>query len=332
MRVIHFMRHPRPAALSIERVYEDVRKALPSHIQVVEWLCRFPSKGVLPRLRDAWAARRHQGDVNHVTGDSHYLTFFLDSRRTVLTVHDLVSLGRLRGLTRFFFWLFWYWLPVARSRVVVTISESTRQALISSLRCRPGKIVVVHNPVSKEFRPAPKEFRTECPRILQVGTKENKNVGRVIAALEGIHCTLTIIGPLTEEHRNLLARHRIQYENHIGLNREDLLAEYVRADMLVFASTCEGFGLPIVEANAVGRPVVTSCTSSMPEVAGDGACLVDPNDVMSIRNGIMKVISNEAYRRSIVAAGYENALRFRAEDVALKYATIYEHIRSQPAH
>lgn len=329
MRVVHFMRHPRPTALSIERVYEDVREALPSDIHVVKWACRYPSSGIFPRLRDAWAARGTQGDVNHVTGDAHYLTFFLDSRRTVLTVHDLVSLERMKGVKRLLFWLFWYWLPVARSRVVVTISESTRQALIRSLRCRPEKIVVVHNPVSQEFRQVPKQFQTDRPRILQVGTKENKNVGRVIAALEGIRCTLVIIGELTEEQMNLLGKHRLEYENHVGLSREDLLAEYVSADMLVFASTCEGFGLPIVEANAVGRPVVTSCISSMPEVAGEGACLVDPNDVMSIRNGITKVISDEVYRRSIVAAGYKNALRFRAEDVALKYASIYEQFRSR---
>lgn len=297
---------------------------------MVEWVCRYPSRGILPRLRGAWAARSNQGDVNHVTRDTHYLTLFLDSRRTLLTIHDLVSLERFTGLKRILYWLFWLWLPVARSRMVVTISESTRQALIKSLKCRPEKIVVVHNPVSREFGPVPKQFRTDCPRILQVGTKENKNVARVIAALEGIRCTLVILGELTDGQRHLLAKHRIEYENHVSLRREDLLAQYIRADMLVFASTREGFGLPIVEANAVGRPVVTSCTSSMPEVAGTGACLVDPSDVMSIRNGIMKVISDEGYRKSIVAAGYENALRFRAEDIASQYARIYAQFRSNP--
>ena len=96
--IVHFMRHPRPGVFSIERVSEDIRARLPADCRARTWTCRFPSTGLWPRLRDAWAARSAQGDVNHVTGDTHYLTWFLDRRRTVLTIHDLVSLQRLTGL------------------------------------------------------------------------------------------------------------------------------------------------------------------------------------------------------------------------------------------
>lgn len=326
IRVVHFMRDQRPNVFSIERLYEDVRKALPQDIDATEWVCRFPSKGIWWRLRDAWAARRSQGDVNHVTGDTHYLTYFLDPKRTVLTVHDLVSLENSRGLKRLLLWLFWFWLPVRRSRLIITVSENTRNALLRAVNCKPGKVVVLNNPVSEEFRPNQRTFNTSCPRILQVGTKENKNILRVAEALEGTSCKFVIIGPLTAEQTSTLVKKGIDYENYIGLTRDELLAQYHKADILIFASTYEGFGLPVVEANAVGCPVVTSNLSPMKEVAGGAAYLVDPYDVPRIRDGIERVISDESFRSHLVAAGLTNAKRFRTAKVAQSYAEVYRQI------
>ncbi|MFT3755243.1 MAG: glycosyltransferase family 1 protein [Pseudoxanthomonas sp.] len=326
LRVVHFMRQPGAQTFSIERVHEDVRAAMPADCKVETWTCRRPSTGLWPRLRDAWAARRAQADVNHVTGDAHYLAWFLDRKRLVLTVHDLVSLERLKGIKRWVFWLLWYWLPVRRSRVVVTISEATRQALLESVRCDPEKVVVIHNPVSAEFQPAPKAFDAACPRILQIGTGPNKNLDRVAQALQGIPCKLVVIGVMTAEQVETLARHGVECENHFDLPRDALLDEYRRADLLLFASTYEGFGLPIVEANAVGRPVVTSRLPPMPEVAGDAACLVDPFDVASIRGGVLRVIGEPNYRDQLVQRGYANAMRFHASTVASRYAQTYRAI------
>ncbi len=273
-----------------------------------------------------WRARRHQGDVNHVTGDVHYLTLLLDPKRTVLTVHDLVMVGRLRGLARLVFWFLWYWLPVRRSRAIVVISESTRAALLASVRCDPGKVRVIHNNVSDEFRPAPRAFNAAYPRILQVGTKPNKNLSRVAEALAGLACRLVIIGPLSDDQVAMLRQHGIDHENHVGLSRAALVAQYEAADMLLFVSTYEGFGLPIVEAQAVGRPVVTSNILSMPEVSGAAACLVDPYDVMGIRAGVQRIIDDPSYRDGLVAAGYENVKRFGAAHVAKQYAALYREI------
>lgn len=326
LRVTHYMRQPRPAVFSIERLYEDVRAALPADCQAHPWICRYPSAGLWMRLRDAWAARKAQGDVNHVTGDTHYLAWFLDRRRTVLTVHDLVSLGRLRGVKRWLLWLLWYWLPVRRSRVVVTISEATRAELLASVRCDPAKVVVIHNPVSEEFQRVPAEFDAGHPRILHIGTTPNKNLERVAQALQGIACTLVVVGLLPQEQRDVLAQHGIACENPCNLSRAELLDQYLRADLLLFASTYEGFGLPIVEAQAVGRPVVTSDLSPMSDVAGGAACLVDPYDVADIRQGVLRVIRDPAYRNDLIACGLANVERFRAARVAARYAELYRAI------
>ena len=326
--ITHFMRHPHPGIFSIERVSEDIRTALPADCCVKTWTCRYPSTGLWPRLRDAWAARAAQGDVNHVTGDTHYLTWFLDRKKTILTIHDLVSLQRLRGFKRWLLWALWYWLPIKRSSKVVTISEATRQALLACVRCDPGKVVAILNPVSTEFKPAPKEFDANCPRILHIGTTPNKNIERVAQALDGASCELIIIGILSQEQISSLDSHAIKYQCRSDLSRQELLDEYRNADMLLFVSTYEGFGLPIVEANAVGRPVVTSQISSMPEVAADAACLVDPYDVASIRHGVLRVIENAAYRNELIQRGYVNAMRFSQEVVVARYAEVYRDVAS----
>ena len=324
--ITHFMRRPRENVFSIERLYEDVRGAMPDDCRVTVWTCGNFSSGFWPRLQDMWRARRHQGDVNHVTGDVHYLTLLLDPKRTVLTVHDLVMLGRLRGPVRLVFWFLWYWLPVRRSRAIVGISESTRAALLASVRCDPAKVRVIHNNVSGEFRPAPRAFNAACPRILQVGTAWNKNLDRVVEALACISCRLVIIGPLSEEQLYMLRRYDTDYENHVGLSRAALVAQYEAADMLLFVSIYEGFGLPIVEAQAVGRPVVTSNLLSMLEVAGDAACLVDPFDVADIRAGVQRIIDDAFYRDGLVATGLENVQRFSTAHVAAQYAALYREI------
>lgn len=326
IKITHYIRDQRPTNFSIERLYEDVRNELPSDCETVVWECRNPSKGVWRRFSDAWAARRAQGDVNHVTGDTHYLTFFLDRQRTVLTIHDLVTVKRSKGLKKFVFWFFWFWLPVLRSHKVVTISEATRRALLDSVRCQPTKVKVIHNPVSAEFKAVDKKFNDTCPRILQVGTKDNKNLKRVVEAIAGLSCKLVIIGPLSPDLSKHLARHSIDYENHVGLTRAELVNQYISADMLVFVSTFEGFGLPIVEANAVGRAVITSSLPPMTEVAGDSACLVDPYDVASIRAGIGRLIQEPEYRESLVDRGFINAQRFNCKSVASQYAELYRQI------
>lgn len=287
---------------------------------------RFFSRGIVGRLADALRVLRYQGDVNHVTGDVHYLTYFLSRHRTVLTILDCVSLERARGYRFWILWFFWFWLPVNRSVVIPVISESTRRQLLDYVRCDPSKVRVIYCNVSDEFTPASLRFNSKCPRILHVGTTANKNLNGHVVALAGMPCLLVIIGALNADQRHDLERHGVAYENHVGLSREELLAQYRRCDLVLFASTYEGFGLPIVEAQAVGRPVITSRLWSMPEVAGNGACLVDPYDIESIRSGVQRVIMDATYRESLIQAGFHNVKRFRTEVIAAYYADLYREV------
>ena len=90
--------------------------------------------------------------------------------------------------------------------------------------------------------------------------------------------------------------------------------------------------MPIIEANVVGRPVITSRVASMPEVAGNSACLVDPYSVESIREGVIQVIKDEPYRKQLVENGFLNALRFRPEVIAAEHLEIYRQLSRKERH
>jgi glycosyltransferase involved in cell wall biosynthesis len=329
MRITFYQRRPQDGNFSIERLFADVRRALPTGIETKVVVSRFPSRGLWGRVYNMIEAALRQGEVNHVTGDVHYLALLLCKRKTLLTIPDLVSVHRLKGIRREFFRFFWYWLPVKRAAVVAVISQFTKEELFRHVNVDRQKVRVVHACVSEDFHPAPREFVSTRPVILQVGTGPNKNLERVAEALAEIPCHLRIIGSPNAKQTAVLRENRVEYSFAANIPDKDVIEEYRRCDMVVFASTYEGFGLPIVEAQATGRPVVTSDICSMPEVAGGAACLVDPFDVASIRGGIRKTIHDRSYRDELVRRGFENVERFRSGKIAREYIRIYRELHAR---
>jgi glycosyltransferase involved in cell wall biosynthesis len=105
-----------------------------------------------------------------------------------------------------------------------------------------------------------------------------------------------------------------------------MLQAYDQADMVVFVSLAEGFGMPIIEAQAMGRPVIVGNLSPMKEIAGADALTVDPFDTEAIRNAIRQVVEDGPARQRIIVAGLENVKRFSAEAVAGQYARLYRSV------
>ncbi len=276
MTVFFFQRKPLPGKnFSIEVLFNSIRKHLPATIRYRIITSRFVNSGGLEKLGNILEVLfQKQGDINHITGDVHYIAFFMKKKRTILTIHDLNLLSSPSVVKRAFHRWFWLKVPIWRSRVVTVISQTTREDVLKQAGCSPDKVRVIYNCISSDFKPHPKKFNQGKPTILQIGTKPNKNLARVAEALQGIPCRLEIIGKPAAQDVQLLKKYRIDFHWQAGLTDEEVLQKYVACDMLVFVSTLEGFGLPIVEANAVERPVVTSHLSAMPEVAGESACLV----------------------------------------------------------
>ena len=388
MKIIQHERKQLASHFSIERLFAEIRRSMPTDCEVISCPAPEASSGILPRWRNVRHAVRQQADVHHIVGDSHYLALGLPPEKTVLTIHDCGALNRLTGWKRALLKYFWFTGPMRRAAVVTTISQASKDELRKWVGPLADKVVVVPDCVFGEFAYDPKPFNEELPVVLQVGTKWNKNVERVMEAVRGTGCRLEIVGELSQEQKashsrpqgdsvrrsrgqidagtkgfsHGLARintDRVQAAAPTGLGGnahavgptalaagppneeetehathkqarelgrvtdEELVEAYRRCDMVVFASLYEGFGLPILEAQAAGRPVITSNFGAMKEAAGEGALFVDPYSVEAIREAILRVKNEPGLREELSARGLRNAAKFSADAVALKYAEIY---------
>jgi glycosyltransferase involved in cell wall biosynthesis len=326
MRVTYFQRKTaRLNQQSIEHSFAVTRTCLPADVQWTAIESAFESRGIWRRLCNLAQASRHRadGDVSHVTGDVHYLAMALEGRRTVLTIHDCgfeqLPPGRRRDVIQHF----WYTLPVARVAQITVVSEFTRQRLLALTGCDPAKVRVVPSCIAPDFSPAPPRATTGAPVVLLMGTAPNKNLERVAQALSGIACTARLVGEPSAAQQQALRSAGVPFTSAAGLSRQEVVDEYRNCDLVVFASTYEGFGMPILEGQAVGRPVVTSAVTSMPEVAGDAAVLVDPYDIASIRAGVDRVLRDRALREALVSRGFENVRRFDPAGIARTFVEIY---------
>jgi glycosyltransferase involved in cell wall biosynthesis len=325
IRVVYFSRKPRTLGnFSAESYFKSIRENIGENFICIDKKMPFYNSGFFKRLGNAIFCLFNQGDINHITGDIHYVAAFLDKSKTILTVLDCGMLHESSGLKYKVFKFLWFTMPVKKSAHLTAISKATKDDVIRFTGCSESKISVMYVCIDPAFTKSEKSFNKEEPRILQIGTNTNKNLDRLIPALRGINCKLVIIGKVDERLIQLLAAHHINYEiKDWQLTSEEIREEYAKADILSFVSTLEGFGMPIVEANAVGRVVITGNVTSMPEVAGHAAHLVNPFSIAEIRDGFIKVISDTKYREQLIANGYNNVKRFSKETIAKQFCDLY---------
>jgi len=328
MRVVHLQRRSFPGQFSIERVFAEVRRHLPRRFDVEVVITAGRNQGVIPRLTTMLEARRIQADVVHVTGDINYAAILMNRRRSVVTIHDTEFLDRSSGMKRLAYEWLWLRLPIWRAGIVTVGSEGTRRDLLKLAPRAAGKIRVIPHPIGEGFVAVPRAMPVRST-VLLVGAWPTKNVLRSAAALAGIDCRVRIIGALDSEQELAMKEAGLDYETLTGLDDDAVRAAYADCDLLLFPSLKEGFGLPVIEAQAVGRPVVTSSVPPMPEVAGEAACLVDPYDVESIRSGVLRVLADETYRADLVRRGLANVARFQPDVVAAAYASVYDEVASR---
>ena len=313
---------------SIEEIFGTVAEHLPESIRVKSLTAPCGGARVAALLANCTWARGNGTDVNHITGDIHYVAMALPRKRTILTIHDLRILEGPPSLKKSLLKLLWFTLPVTHCGRITVISQATKKELLRTVRVNPAKVRVIPDPLSPRFTFSLRPFNGTRPTLLQVGTTENKNILRLVQALHGIPCLLKILGKPTDEQVNCLRENGVDFEPVVGLSSEEVVALYRECDLVTFVSTCEGFGLPIIEGNAVGRAVITSNLSSMPEVAGDAALLVDPFDVSAIRSAIQAVIDNRELREALIQKGVKNVERFSARTIANRYAELYREVAS----
>lgn len=311
---------------------------------------------VLPARR-MWTHRalaaevlRHPPDLFFVP--SHVLPFVLPPRRlppAVVTVHDLGYHYFPNAHTwqqRLYVDLGTRW-SVAAARRVIAISQATADDLKRILRTPAQKIRVIHEAASAlptstlQAIAATRERYALPPRYaLYVGTLQpRKNLARLIAAYEqlcnrGVDFDLVLAGNagwLSEEIISQAKQSPYAERIHLPgyVSEDDLPALISGARLFAFPSLYEGFGLPILEAQSRGVPVMSGKGSSLPEVAGDAALYVDPTDVDSIAQAMLRLSRDEALRQQLIEAGYRNVQRFSWAKAAAETMAVFEEVAAQ---
>jgi len=301
-----------------------------------------------PRVRIAGrsSGELERIDVFHAPG---FAVPTVGGARVVFTLHDLTVLShpgchtlanRVRTLTSVAD-------ALARDATTIAVSEATRREALRLLALPTDRIEVVPPIVNPTFQAGgdgridaevTRRFGLGEAFVLWVGSLEpRKNVGRLLDAWTALadHLRrshqLVLVAADGWSQRSLSRRlDRLARSGTVvrisRLDHAELAALCRRTRLLVFPSLAEGFGLPVAEAMACGAPVVTSNVSSLPEVAGDAAVLVDPEDVDAITAGMARVLEDEDLRRDLRERGRERSRRFTASAVIPRLLEVYRRV------
>lgn len=311
---------------SIGKVFGPIEKAMSNYAEVDSF--SMPAFGY--SIKSLWQnimmtrkiASSKFYDVIHITGQEHYLIPFLPKDRLVVTIHDLGFSQHNHGMSgRVKRWLFIDTL--AKVPNLTCISDKTKFEVARLCGIEEKSIQVIYNCVNPAFKVSPKVLDRRKPTVLQIGLMKNKNMERTLRALQGIDCSLRVIAPARDIEKTFFENRGIYVSFASDLTDAEILEEYAKCDIVNLPSLYEGFGMPIIEGQATGRVVVTSNISPMKDIAGEGAVLVDPEDIDSIHAGYIEAINNS---QRYIQRGLENVKRFDISRIVGQYFDLYQKI------
>ena len=306
-----------------------------------------PNYSIREQVHVPWVLMRERPDVFH---SPHYVLPPAIRCRSVVTIHDTIHLTFRQYLPNRMAYAYAkasMWAAARRSNRILTVSEASKRDIVRLLDVPPDKVVVVHNAIDERFWVAPdaddvarvrERFQLDQRFILYVGNiKPHKNLVRLIEAFHELRrgeladLKLLIIGDEISKFPALRrAVHQHKLHKHVRflgyLPDETLAVLYRLAAAFAFPSLYEGFGLPPLEAMASGTPVVTSNVSSLPEVVGEAAVLVDPYDIGSIADGLRRVLTSPALAEDLRCKGLARARAFSWEQSVAKTWVVYQEI------
>jgi glycosyltransferase involved in cell wall biosynthesis len=304
-----------------------------------------PNYSVREQYHVPLVLRREKPDVYHAP---HYVLPPAVSCASVVTIHDCIHLMFPQYLPNRMAYAYAravMWAAARRAQSIITVSEASKRDILQFFKVPPEKVVVVPNAIDERFLVPPPDIELARVReryqlqhgfILYAGNiKPHKNLVRLIEAFSQIRqgpfqeLKLLIIGDQISKLPALRrAVHQLKLHKHVRflgyIPDETLAVLYRSAEVFVFPSLYEGFGLPPLEAMASGTPVVTSNTSSLPEVTGGAAVLVDPYDVGSIVDGVRRVLTDPSLAAELRRKGPLRAREFSWARSVAKTLDLYE--------
>jgi glycosyltransferase involved in cell wall biosynthesis len=289
--------------------------------------------------------RRERADLFHAP---HYVLPPLTPCKSVVTIHDCIHLRFPQYLPNKLGYAYArgsLWMATHRSNRILTVSEASKRDILDYFNVPPEKIDVIFNGIDERFSTLPAEedvarvrerFQLDAPFILYAGNiKPHKNLERTIEAFELLRRSrefdqvkFVIIGKDIAKYaalRHAVHRHKLhKYVRFFGFVPDQTLAILYRlAAVFVFPSLYEGFGLPPLEAMASGTPVITSNVSSLPEVVGDAALLVDPHHPEAIAEAMRRILTDSTLRADLRSRGLARARQFSWDRSIRRVREIY---------
>ncbi len=289
--------------------------------------------------------RREHVDLFHAP---HYVLPPLTPCRSVVTIHDCIHLRFPQYLPNRLGYAYArssLWIATHRAARVITVSEASKRDILRYYRVPEERIDVIYNAIDDRFWLEPpadamervrERYQLNAPFVLYAGNiKPHKNLERLIEAFHLLRqdpnlkdVQLLIIGDEISKYASLrraVHRHKLhKYVRFFGFVPDQTLAALYRlAAVFVFPSLYEGFGLPPLEAMASGTPVITSNVSSLPEVVGDAALMIDPYDPGAIAAAMRRVLEDSTLRADLRARGLARAREFSWERSIRRVREIY---------
>jgi glycosyltransferase involved in cell wall biosynthesis len=286
-------------------------------------------------------------DLDIFHNPSQVITAFKFSQKYIITIYDITPNLYPETHTDIITFVHRYLLPKAlkTSDKVITISHHTKNDIIKHFKIPENKIKVIHLAANENYKPLnekeiiniKQKYNLNYSFILYVGTLEpRKNIPTLLKALyklkkQGIKHKLAITGKKGWKYKSIFETiEKLNLQKDVIFTGyvpdEDLPALYNAADLFVYPSLYEGFGLPPLEAMQCGTPVITSNTSSLPEVVGDAGIMVNPYDVDELANNMYGVLTNDGLREELSKKGLERAKLFSWKKCAEEHLKVYEEV------
>ena len=264
----------------------------------------------------------------------------------ILTIHDLIRFYILKDLYdspphKEAFYLMLDKLAFKKAKHIIAISESTRNDIVKYLKIPEQKITVIYNGVDHRLYYPRRERFSDLEYVLFIGSEEpRKNLGTLLKALSMLkkdkafsNLKLVKVGdPRSEKYRQSTLKVITDLGMHEDviftgfISDKEVVLYYSNARCLLLPSLYEGFGFPALEAMACGCPVITSNNSSLPEVVGDAAIMVNPYDVHAIAKALKEVLTNDGLRGRMIERGLAQSKKFSWEKAAKQTLEVYNRV------
>lgn len=288
-------------------------------------------------------AQNSDADIFHGLSGELPLKWTHKPIKKIVTIHDLIFM-RFPQYYSFFDRMIHFWKfkkATVQADLIIAISAQTKLDIIKFLKVPEEKIKVVYQGCHHAFKEdQTEEFLTsikekyQLPKrfVLNVGTiEERKNLLNIVKAIDGTEIPLIVIGRKTKYFNKVqkyLKKNKLESQVQFlkNISMEELAAVYKLADLFVYPSFFEGFGIPVIEALFSKTPVITSNLSCLPEAGGEDSVYIDPHNVEDIKAKILFLWNNESERKRRAEKSFEFVQKFNDEEISKNLQSVYQEV------